>query len=180
MHNIEWIFSGIGVSALGWVGYLVYQKFHHRPQVQTDKNSVPTAILRESKKASLRHWLKVNIRVRKGDYYPTNFAHPALKITVTDIRIASLPDKWDSKTDQLAVELDVDLGGHVIFGGASTLSVGVNKFLLPRAEHEESAESIYLFLNKDSYSMFLRICVTHINAHDNYAELSVVQSSIDC
>ena len=90
-----------------------------------------------------------------------------------------MPDKWGHVKNQPAVEVDIDLGGAVTFGGSATVSLGVNKHLLPRMEFEESAESIYAFHTKDDYFSFLRICITHINIHDACADLSIVSVSID-
>ena len=84
--------------------------------------------------------------------------------------------------DELAVELYVDLGGAVVRGGASTVEVSVNKYLVPRVEDDEGLRSIYFFYATDpatdQYCTFLRICVTHINFHDGCADINIVKLSV--
>ena len=147
--------------------------------VSTPSQAAATAVLRKSTSASLSKWLNTTVRIKKGDYCPIEAGHKSIRVAVTDIKIASVPDKWGHAKDQPAVEVEVDLNGGVIFGGSATVSVGVNKHLLPRMEFEESAESIYAFHTTDDYFSFLRISVTHINLHDACADLNVVSVSIN-
>lgn len=188
MHTIEWVFSGIGVLVVSWIGFLICSRSNRSvrtaPTGPTSATPISlaastTALLHENRKASLDYWINATVRIRKGDYYSVGDDFRAMRISVTDIRAASIPDKWgDIRKDQLAVELEIDFGGGVVYGGASTVGVGVNKYLLPRMEHEESPESIYMFHTRDDHSVFLRICVTHINAHDACADVNVVRASI--
>jgi hypothetical protein len=194
MHTIEWIFAGIGVPVLIGICAWLYKKFHRSPpsisqspanpvapavQVVVPSGTSKTALLHKNTSASLDHWLDVTVRIRKGDYYSVEAGYRKIRIEVTDIRTAPIPDKWGGHVkDQLAVELSVTTGGAVLYGGASTVFVAVNKFLVPTLEFEESAESIYAFHNKDGYSSFTRISVTHINTYDGCADVSLVDLSV--
>jgi hypothetical protein len=193
MHTIEWIFAGIGVPVFLGICAWLYEKFHHPPPKIPESPASPvvpivrvvpsgaaqTALLHKNTSASLDHWLDVTVRIRKGDYYSVEAGYRKIRIEVTDIRIAPISDKWGGHAkDQLAVELSVTTGGGVLYGGASTVFVDVNKFLVPTLGYEESAESIYAFRNKDTYCLLTRISVTHINAHDGCADVSLVDLSV--
>lgn len=193
MHTIEWVFSGVGVLVLSWIGLLILGKFKRPPPsiprsteslspaapVIVPSAAAKTTLLHKSTSASLDHWLDETVRIRKGDYHSVKASYRTIRIEVTDIRMAPISDKFGMHTkDKLAVELYVNLGGGVLYGGTSTVFVDVNKFLVPCLEFEEGAESLFFFLNKDSYCSFMRISVTHINAHDGCADISLVDLSV--
>ena len=127
----------------------------------------------------LNEWLNGTVRIRIGDYYScSDEAISPIRIEVTDIRTALIPDKYSSGAkEELGVELAVRLGGGMVYGGARTVYVGVNKYLMPRLEHDESAESIYAFHTTDQWFSFFRISITHINSHDRCADVSIVRLS---
>lgn len=191
MHTVEWVFSGIGVAIVIVLGRWLYNKFSPPTPAQPPQPSVAvtpsvairsgvgsTTVLHKNTKITLDHSVDVTVRIRMGDYYTAEADYRSIRVEVTDIRTASVPNKYgDSTTKKLVAELNVSVGGGIIYGGASTVSVGVNKYLVAQVEFDESAESIYAFHTKDSHYSFLRISVTHINAHDRCADVSIVQFS---
>ena len=137
-----------------------------------------TPVLHKNTTGILKEWLNTTVRIRMGDYYTLEASSP-MRIEVTDIRTALIPDKYSKGTEErLAVELDVGLGGALVYGGARTVKVNVNKYLVPRVEFHESAESIYAFYTTDHWFSFFRISVTHINSHDRCADVSIVSLSV--
>jgi hypothetical protein len=94
-----------------------------------------------------------------------------------DIRRALIPDHYGhgEPTAELAADIRVELGGAVIYPGVQTADRGVNRCLLPKLyAHEESTRSLYAFHSDDTYFMFTRVAVTHINEHDRTADVNVL------
>ena len=140
-----------------------------------------TPVLHKNTTGALDEWLNATVRIRIGDYYSVESRLP-IRVEVTDIRMALIPDKYSRSTgaeEKLAVELRLGLGGAIVYGGARTVYVSVNKYLVPRIEFDESAESIYAFHTTDQWFTFFRISVTHINSQDRCADVSIVELSVN-
>jgi hypothetical protein len=181
----EWIFSGIGVFVLGALAKLAWWSWHRPAAHEKPSATIGAApasegsvtVLRMSKSASVNDWIGVTVRVRKGDYYEAarSMTGP-FRVEVVDIRTASIPDKFGHRsTDELAVELNVTVGGGVVYPGRRAVFVGVNRYLLPRTESEESADSVYALHVRDDYFSALCISVTHINAHEGCADVRIAR-----
>jgi hypothetical protein len=128
---------------------------------------------------ALEDWLNATVRIRIGDYYSVQAGNFPLRVEVTDIRMAKIrAEIGGGITDELAVELHVSLGGAVVYGGAGTVQVSTNKYLVPRFQFDQSPRALYLVSTKDHRSLFFCVSVTHINAHDGCADVSIVKTSI--
>lgn len=185
MDTVEWVFSGVGVAVMGWLGWLIwwFAKGRHQKQVpqaatvSTDPHSATS--LSKSTSAVIHYFLKTTVRIRKGDYYSTAPGeYRTLRVEVADIREAEIPRQYGSSPSmQPAVELHIETGGGVVSGGICTINIGVNRFLVPRLGSDESNESVYHFFTRDDYCSMLRICVSHVNLHENIAEINILMIS---
>ena len=140
-----------------------------------------TPVLHKNTIGALDEWLNATVRIRLGDYYSVESSLP-IRVEVTDIRTALMPDKYSGSRgakEELAVELKIHFGGGIVYGGARTVFVTVNKYLVPYMEVDESAESIYVFHTTDQRFNFFRIAVTHINSQDRCADVSIVKLSVN-
>ena len=68
-----------------------------------------------------------------------------VRVEVVDIRSSEIAAPGKFPKIETVAKLQVNLGGGLIYGGEWTKPTGVNKYLAPRAQHHESAESIYAF-----------------------------------
>ncbi len=184
MSAVTWIFSGIGVLPLA-LAFECWRRRRARIKAATEPTTVGSAgsalVLHKTTTASVNDWIGVTARIRKGDYYDigqSTFGDP-LRVEVADIRMASIPERHrDKPTDQLAVELNVMVGGGIVYPGERTVGLGVNRYLIPRLESDESAESVYAFHIRDDYFSALCVSVIHINSHDACADIRFSRISV--
>jgi hypothetical protein len=69
-----------------------------------------------------------------------------------------------TKEDETTVDIEMNVGGALLFGGEATLKAGVNRFRLPqRTFDQDEPYSMYLFhVGSDSFR-FIRVFVEHVN-----------------
>src|SRR4051812_694727 len=118
MHTIEWVFSGIGGTLLLLVGGWAYRRWRPAPPPHAAAPPInqpvgpSTALLHKNTHAALKLWLNTDVRIKKGDYYFVGDNYWLKRVAVNDIRTELLPDNYSQHGKaQLAVELDLDLGG---------------------------------------------------------------------
>ena len=173
------ILSVFATAAIAVFGYWWKKRY---PSTRSVKASVAISdvrgkgnILLSSSQAAVKSWSNVTVRIRKGDFYATEGLVRAIKVEVVNISEIETPKahEWSAPKKEWAVELKVDLGGAVGFPGRLVRSVGTNHFLVPRCDHEQSVQSVYVFWMNDGFLKFSSILITHINPHDSCADVRI-------
>ncbi len=181
-RNIEWLFSGIGVVALTFIGKFMWQRFH--PAARPTASSPSTSNSQDAKAAPERSLYTaatldrafVTRRVRVGDYYElVRDSSRKIRLTVQSLETMEVPSADRAEPNRvLGAVVKVDLGGAVARNARNVKELGVNLFWLPQSSHGESENSVFHFHNDPRFSQFVRICVEHINPVAAEVELSVV------
>jgi hypothetical protein len=106
--------------------------------------------------------------LKLGDFYEQPRQLSNLKITLKNITTFTFKDHLGEETTEGA-ELEVRVGGGLIYGGTHTKQVGTNRYFCPVSTDTHNAEegSIFNFVFTEKYFSFLGLRVEHINMHSH-------------
>ena len=143
----------------------------HDPQADTLRQEIPTIF--EYKEIK---------RVPIGSYCDIEFRHRKFRIVVvtvstepldTSIRAVSDNPKPRKEPKETEVQLNVNTGGGLVYGGRKTKELKTNEFLVPLHRHEEELNSIYAF-NFQLTHTFFRVYVEHVDFHSLTVDLNII------
>jgi hypothetical protein len=161
----QWIFIIISVLTLLF-GSGLYFRFKRRKKKAS-------AVISESRKKDVGNSLRKTMKIRVGDFETFPWRSSNLKISVIDI-VQETFKMQCVELESYGVDLEVNTGGGLVFGGYSAKETDVNRYKIPvkRFQNEEPC-SIFAFHCGDNYFSFMRICVEHVNPHTNEVTLNV-------
>jgi len=112
-------------------------------------------------------------KIKVGDYQEFKWGDSSIKISVMDI--VNEPFKTIAGEQQaLGVELGVDSGGGLVYGGNCTKEFGVNKYKAPQIfSNFEEPYSLYFFHTGEKYCKLFRVLVEHINPRSEEVTLNI-------
>lgn len=105
------------------------------------------------------------LKVSVGDYVDVHWGSRATRITIHGIGQETVTPEYRISPEQITmVDVEMSVGGALVFGGESTLKAGVNRFKLPQKQFDQEEPcSMYLYHIGDNYFRFQRVFVEHIN-----------------
>lgn len=185
--NKEWLFSGVGVVALSFIGKLLWDRLHP-PSVVSTSPTVPApqaAISPEPNAipAPTTDYTKVEMerafftkRVHVGDYIDiSRDTNRKIRITVKGLSELDIPIGILNQAEREdVVAITVDLGGAIAYCGSNVKKTAVNEFLVPQLKGDEPLRSVFSFINSKEYSSLIRIAVEHINRPMGIVDITVV------
>jgi hypothetical protein len=190
LANKEWIFSGVGVSALSVLFFFFHRlKSTHSPTIQSASvpatqpvnasTPQPVSAVVTSKTADPMSkqmlYLSDIARIKNGEYFILPKLDPhsdsSARITLKEIE--------NSEKSNPRARLHVDLGGAIVLCGPGVEKVATNEFLLPAcagsASDEENFSAFSFFTTFPTAFIFFRVFVSHINVHAGEIEINFVQ-----
>jgi hypothetical protein len=131
------------------------------PPVPLTSQQSPSQIRNEPHKF---HFERFTLKL--GDFYEQPHQLSQLKVTLKNITTLKFKTYGGEETAEGA-ELEVRVGGGLVYGGVHTKQVGTNRYLRPLSTDTHNAEegSIFKFAFTDRYFSFLGLRVEHINTH---------------
>jgi hypothetical protein len=181
--NSEWLFSGLGVVILSFVGRDIWQRFGPKnppappstPISVTVQLSSPAIEEKAYRPVTLERALLIR-RVKVGDYIDLiRDKDRKIRITVNSIETIDSTKQYKNEAETVAaVSLHVNFGGSIAFAGKNVKENGVNEFTIPQHTSHESDDSIYQFHNTEDYSSFFRLYAEHINPRTEEVDLNIL------
>ncbi|MGD0552840.1 MAG: hypothetical protein ABSB25_09330 [Sedimentisphaerales bacterium] len=170
----QWITIGIGLATLLFGGGLIKHFFFRHPAKidspkdtnQDNERQVPVTIIKTNP-------CLIKAKIKVGDYQEFKWGDSSIKISVMDI--VNEPFKTIVGEQQvLGVELGIDSGGGLVYGGNYTKESGVNKYKAPQvfSNHEEPY-SLYFFHTWEKHCKLFRVLVEHINPRSEDVTLNI-------
>lgn len=173
ISRAEWITIGWSLAGLIFGGGLIWRLFGRRGVSRDEigeKKSDTKSVFTISVKGN-PYLAKVKIGV--GDYKQFEWGSHSVKISVMDI----IKENFKTVVGEMevfGVELDIDTGGGLIYGGKCTKESGVNRYKVPAiVSNFEEAYSLYFYHSDKNYLKFFRVFVEHINTHAKEITLNV-------
>jgi len=183
--NKEWIFSGVGVSALSVIFFIFHRLRTAHSQAQ-NPHIVPVAqpvisantpIMVKTADTVSKQMLYVSdiARIKNGEYFilPNLDPHADSSVRIT------LKEIENTTQSNPRAKLYVDVGGAIVACGSNVEKIATNEFLLPAREgrtgEEEDYSAFHFFTTFPTAFIFFRVFVSHINAHAGEIEISFVQ-----
>lgn len=192
--NKEWIFSGVGVSALSVILFIFHRvKSAHflasepvkGPATQPVNGSPPqpigvvdTSATSKTAEPTSKQMLYMSdiARIKNGEY----FLLPKLDQSSESLVRITLKEIENSDKDKPRARLYIDLGGAIVACGPCVEKVATNEFLLPacsaRPSDEEDYSAFHFFTTFPTAFIFFRVFVSHINVHAGEIEINFVQA----
>lgn len=114
------------------------------------------------------------ITILAGDFYDGSHLRREFKITLKDVLTTTVPKTIGEETVD-AADLEIGVGGSLVYGGAETKQVSTNRFICPavRNAHDAELRSVFQFVYTRDYFSFLAIRVDHVNLHAKEAVLTI-------
>lgn len=174
INAAQWITIGISLASLLFGGGLIWRFFFkHRPQENSQGNinkdgsdQTPLTVVRANP-------YLVKIKFKLGDYKEFEWDRSLVKISFLGIVNENFKTVVGDK-QTLGVELQVDSGGGLIYGGEYTKKSDVNQYKVPLIiSHYEEPYSLYFYHTGEKYCRFFRVFAEHINPHSEEAILNI-------
>jgi hypothetical protein len=181
--NSDWLFSGLGVVVLSFLGREIWQRFGPKKILQPPSTEISVTVQPPPPTIAEKAYQPVNLdrvfitkRVKAGDYIDlVRDRDRRIRITVAFIENMEITRKYKSEAETVAaVSLNIDLGGAVAHAGINVRENGVNRFTMPQSAAQESEDSIYHFHNSVSYSSIFRVYAEHINPQAGEVDLNIL------
>lgn len=161
--NKEWIFSGVGVTAISVIFFFFHRLKPARspapqPVIAADK---PTTIKTAETVSKQMLYVSDITRIKNGEY----FILPKLELlTDSSVRI-TLKEIENSPKSKPRARLHVDVGGAIVACGSDVEKVTTNEFLFPAREgrtgEEEDFSAFHFFTTFPTAFIFFSVCFTH-------------------
>ena len=175
--NKEWIFSGVGVSALSVMFFFFHRLRSPRSLAQqpvTASDKPTTAKTAETVSKQMLYVSDIT-RIKNGEYFVLPKIEPHADSSVR-ITLKEIENPTESKP---RARLHIDVGGAIVACGSGVEKVATNEFLLPAREgstgEEEDYSAFHFFTTFPTAFIFFRVFVSHINAHTGEIEINFVQ-----
>ena len=164
MSWIQWVFSGIGVTALTVGIPWAVKAFKGKRDVASAES-----VARRKPERRTADYFSDIVKVKKGEYVDLpKFGMTQIRLTLKDIELG--------QSDAPRVRLAIDGGGSLFSCGSLAEKSGTNEFLLRSRKYGGEEEwSAFKFFTHERAVHFFRVFVTHINPHVGDVELDCVQ-----
>lgn len=197
IENKNWIFDGIGVAIfLTIIGVIFKNKsvaamkqkagdgsanFQASGDINIANVSYKISHSNQEKDATPKseiqseevERLNVEIVVKEGDYIDVPLKLTGYRITLKHILTETFELKFGGQAIE-GVELHINAGGGLVFGGEYAKPAGVNQWKIPlKSESQEEPYSVYSHFVHEGALSFFRCFVSHINPHSREATLSI-------
>lgn len=209
IENAQWIFSGVGVViivglvrfALGLrtkgrkdtSGHVSSQHIyagHGSTNVQTGDAS--TVSINHPIMAAQSHdnrpikvagdgAVSLKARIFEGGFREFIWGSKTVRISVPRIvRENFYLSQLRSGQEASGAEVQLSMGGGLVYSGADCRETGVNQYLMPQKEfQDEEPYSVYAYHTGEKYFHFMRIYVDHVNQHSRQVTLDLVFVNVD-
>ncbi|HYX06810.1 MAG TPA: hypothetical protein VE912_08775 [Bacteroidales bacterium] len=135
--------------------------------------NIPTKI--EVKNDSLLSFtIDRNIILKEGDFIVLNDNYNnKIKISLNSIKKLKGLNGFDADSILFA-DINVDIGGGIVFGGKHAIMNSVNTYFVPKMKYgEQETNSIYYYYLKDKSFTFFQLFVQNINSFQHKVTLKV-------
>lgn len=193
--NKEWIFSGTGIFFLTVAYNFIFKKQEQKSinrqisgnnstniqangnikikninhQIEDDKDKIYQ--IKTQKETIERQFHEITIK--EGDFVDIPWKHNKYRITLKNIIEEEFQLRY-FHTANVGVELCVDSGSGLIYGGEYAKSTDVNQYIIPLKNiSEEELYSIYSHSVYEGALPFFRCYVSHINLFSREAILNI-------
>ena len=175
--NKEWIFSGVGVSALSVMFFFFHRLRSARSLAQQPVTASDKPITAKTAETVSKQMLYVSdiTRIKNGEY----FVLPKIEPHADSLVRITLKEIENPTKSKPRARLHIDVGGAIVACGSGVEKVATNEFLLPAREgstgEEEDYSAFHFFTTFPTAFIFFRVFVSHINAHTGEIEINFAQ-----
>ncbi len=104
------------------------------------------------------------MKISVGDFVDVKWGHEDIRISVHALGRDTIHHRPGFQREEVTAEIEMSVGGGLVFGGEATVPAGVNRFRLPQMQfRQEESYSMYRFHGEENYAFFMRLFVEHIN-----------------